>query len=284
MDLDTIRQSKENEYMFCKIWAEQYIKFNTDILIFFNRLMTEDYYFNRIIFSNSEDLKNFNLYLFQNKIKKIFKFLKTKNIKNFFFHVEDTFANLLNYFNHCNLFKKVDRIITLIHYCYEYTKFPVESTKNISIFSCDGNFARNEGFYEYLYDWFHLYCSSFNISSIKYQQSIWRTLNYNYDKFIFVKINKKSGKKDSSNKISVGCGLLYPYKKTLGLYCLGIHHNYRGQGLAKEIIKFSINFMFKNKFDFLCLQTLESDDLLPLYKKTGFHKTHSNTIYTLSNS
>lgn len=263
--------------MFCKLWSEKYLIFENNIFIIFNHSMPDDYYFNRLSFSNFYYNNDFNLDLFKNKLKNILKVIHIFNIHNIFLYIDDSWMSINYYLSKNNCFKKIDKITTLMN---DYPKFSnpyLNEQNNPSMFQSNRNSFDDFYVCETLRDWFSIYCTSFDIQNCRYRKYVWKILQNNLEKFKFIRIFTK-------DNITIGCCLLYPYKDVLGLYCLGIHQKYRFQGFASKIIKYSINFMIENNFQFITLQTLESDNLLSFYEKNGFRKIHSSSIYSFLNS
>ena len=129
--------------------------------------------------------------------------------------------------------------------------------------------------------WVNVYCSSFNIR-FKQKIYIFRLLKhqFNFFKFILYKIYTY----DKPFGDYAGCCLLFSYRDCIALYCLGTLQKYRNRNIATKIIDFAINFAQRKGYRIFGMQTLQSDDLLPFYKKKEFDIIYRNAIYQMSSS
>jgi ribosomal protein S18 acetylase RimI-like enzyme len=70
----------------------------------------------------------------------------------------------------------------------------------------------------------------------------------------------------------------------MGLYCLGTLSPFRGQGIAKNMIKKSLRVARQENLDFLFLQTFNKEGLIKFYKRMGFQIAYNKKIYVLYNN
>ena len=70
---------------------------------------------------------------------------------------------------------------------------------------------------------------------------------------------------------ALGCTLAFVEPKScLGIYCVGTLKEYRGQGVALDMLAFCEKLALNNNCSMLTLQTLSADNVSPLYKKVGY--------------
>jgi hypothetical protein len=114
--------------------------------------------------------------------------------------------------------------------------------------------------------WIDVFCRSFGVPGWKGE--VERIMNSNFEKLQLL-LSYKDG-------TPAGCAALYKKSGLTGMYCLGTLSNHRGEGLARNILAFA-----QEKTDLLFLQTLESERLVGLYKKSGFVQSHIKQICVL---
>jgi N-acetylglutamate synthase-like GNAT family acetyltransferase len=85
--------------------------------------------------------------------------------------------------------------------------------------------------------------------------------------------------KSNSVFVPAACALLYYYKKTIGLYCLGTLPEFRRKGLATQIVKSSINRARTKRMKLFFVQTFLNDGFANMYNKTGLHLEYRKRIY-----
>ena len=86
------------------------------------------------------------------------------------------------------------------------------------------------------------------------------------------------------NKMPSGCVALFNRYNLMGLYCLGTLSPFRGQGIAKNMIKKSLRVARQENLDFLFLQTFDKEGLIKFYKRMGFQIAYNKKIYVLYNN
>jgi GNAT superfamily N-acetyltransferase len=87
--------------------------------------------------------------------------------------------------------------------------------------------------------------------------------------------------KDSANNSAPnGCLLSFSSQpKCTGIYCVGTVPEYRGKGVAREMLSFVEKNALIEHQAFLTLQTLTSDGVSPLYKNIGYKTEFERCIY-----
>jgi N-acetylglutamate synthase-like GNAT family acetyltransferase len=124
--------------------------------------------------------------------------------------------------------------------------------------------------------WIDVFCRSFNV--IEWKSEVERIIKTYFNELTLL----VSFIEDNYSMIPVGCAALFNRYDLMGLYCLGTVSPYRGQGLAKEIIRFSSDIARQHKFAFLFLQTFSNDGFIHFYRKTGFEVMYEKKIYMLN--
>ena len=236
MDSNIIKVLQKNELNFCKNWATVILDFSKNIFTLYNKDLFDDYFINRTILN-----KNINLLLKnKNEIEKIVdSLINVSNNKkiNFYLHVNADQTLLEEYLIQKN-FEKIDEVIGLQYHGYV----------DQSILNVDYNISKNYSTLSQilmiddiddLKEWVDVYCLSFDISHDK-EKLIYKILKkkFNIFKFVLFKIN-------GINKIhgnAMGCCILFPYRHSISLYCLGTKKEYRHKNVATSIIDFSIKF------------------------------------------
>jgi GNAT superfamily N-acetyltransferase len=124
--------------------------------------------------------------------------------------------------------------------------------------------------------WIDVFCRSFNV--IEWKSEVERIIKRFFNDLTLL----VSFIEDNYSMIPVGCAALFNRYDLTGLYCLGTVSPYRGQGLAKEIIKVSSDIARQQKFGFLFLQTFSNEGFIHFYRKTGFEVMYVKKIYMLN--
>jgi ribosomal protein S18 acetylase RimI-like enzyme len=275
LDSNIIKILKKNELYFCKNWDSVIWDFNDEFFTLYNKDLFDDYFINRTIIK-----KNTNLLLKnKNQIEKIIHSLNniSKNEKiNFYLHLNSDQTLLENYLVKKG-FEKIDEVIGLYYPSYFDLSVltenfnPSENYSNLSkIIVIDD--------IDTLKEWVNIYCLSFGISSRK-QYLIYEILKKKLGIFYF--ISSKINGINETHGNTAGCCILFPYRCSISLYCLGTKKEYRHKHVATNLIDFSIKFGKEKGYQIFGLQTLKSDDLLNFYEKKGFVKLYTTLIYQL---
>lgn len=112
--------------------------------------------------------------------------------------------------------------------------------------------------------WIDVFCRAFAVTD--WRPEIERIMITNFAKLELLLSYKAD--------LPVGCAALFNKNGFTGLYCLGTISQQRGRGLANDMLNSAVS---KRMF----LQTLVSEELLPLYKKSGFVVAYTKKIYSL---
>ncbi len=270
MDSNIIKILKENELQFCKNWDVDIIEFKHIFITFYNNDLHDDYFFNRTILN-----ENLTLYLkddeTKNVIHSLFLFLNGLKIP-LLLHLPSN-QNILNQ-NILYKLKKIDEIFGL-----QYDKMQNSKDVNKSqVFRKSFIISKIEIVTDCnkLIDWVDTYCLSFGICLGK-KNLIYEILKEKFNIFTFV-LSRLDIRGDYNN-VYTGCCILFTYKSSIALYCLGTKKEYRNQNIATDIIEYSIKFGESISCNIFGLQTLKSDDLLSFYIKRGFVKIYESSIF-----
>jgi N-acetylglutamate synthase-like GNAT family acetyltransferase len=241
-----------NELEFCSYWVKNYpIDLSTNIFV--NSDFPEDYFFNRIISKASkskviyEGISNSNLFL-------------TENALRGFFHLQNLNKQVIKHLEK-NHFHYMDIIYTMVSPSKIgklYRKAPsvnVKETNNIK-------------------DWNDIFCKSFLIT--RRITNVKHVLRQNRERFIF--LLAEVGEKNN-RKIPVGCCLLFENYGCLGLYCLGTIPEYRNKGIARTVIKKSVETANLKGFSNVFIHTFLNDGYMNFYNKLNFKIVDKSTIF-----
>lgn len=116
--------------------------------------------------------------------------------------------------------------------------------------------------------WIDVFCRSFGVP--EWKDEVKRILAANFGKLELL-LSYKDG-------APAGCAALYKKSGLTGLYCLGTVSSHRREGLARDMLSFAQQ---KTEGMLLFLQTLASEDLIGLYRKSGFAVSHTKQICVL---
>lgn len=275
MDSNIIKVLQENELNFCKNWATVFLDFNKNFFTLYNKDLFDDYFINRTILNKNIHLHLKNKHEIEKIVDSLINISNNKKI-NFYLHVNADQTILEEYLIRKD-FEKIDEVIGLQYHGYI----------DQPILNVDYNISKNYSTLSQilmindiddLKEWVDVYCLSFDISHDK-EKLIYKILKkkLNIFKFVLLKIN-------GINKIygnAVGCCILFPYRHSISLYCLGTKKEYRHKNVATSIIDFSIKFGKEQGYPIFGLQTLKSDNLLNFYKRKGFVKIYNTKIYQI---
>ena len=253
---------------------------NTSINLFFNRNFSDDYFFNRIYFDNENDILKSLIFLKS--------FLTLEGISGYL-HLKNETNYLRKQFKKSN-FIYVDSIYTLESPTELITPTSIDTEKEISVTKINDTVLLNK--------WTNIFCKSFNI---KDHCPFMEIVNKNKQKFVFLlatlKNKNKSKSKSKENKnenndihnvgidndnIPVGVCLLFEKYGCLGLYCLGTLPEYRNRGIAKTIVKTSLQIAYTMKYDKIFLQTFQNDNYIDFYKKLKFKVIDKRKIFQIN--
>jgi ribosomal protein S18 acetylase RimI-like enzyme len=277
LDLDIINILQKNEFYFCKNWNSVFLDIENKFYILYNRVLHDDYFFNRTILNKSINLNYENDAEIEKMMQTLLNVANNKKI-NLFLHVDSNQPFLEKYLIKKN-FEKIDEVIGLQYHNFsdltlnlDFDTFNNRISNTQKILLVDNNDA--------LKKWVNTYCLSFNICMYK-KPLIYTILKKKFNKFNFVlseirDIGETIGK-------TAGCCILCPYENSLTLYCLGTQKEYRNKKVATNIIEFSIKFGKKYGYQIFGIQTLQSDNLLAFYKKKGFVEVYNNKIFLIIN-
>lgn len=80
--------------------------------------------------------------------------------------------------------------------------------------------------------------------------------------------------------VPAACALLSYHSKTMGLYCPGTLPEFRGKGLAQELLRFSIAIAWTKWIRIFLVQTfIMNDGHTKICKSAGLHPVRQKRIY-----
>lgn len=282
LDYDTINNIlKENEFNFCKNWSHNLVNIDNEFCTLINEDSKDDYFINRTLLVNEREFIKKG----DRDISLILSKMRDTSLRlgfNLYLHVNDNFLELKKKLED-NCFKEVDKVIGLasenkdqnIPLLRNSKKHHLRTKSITNIISC-----RN---YNDLREWISVYSSSFTIEKKQLDNLLIRILNSNFNDYRYFLYKKKIKKTNNeiAADLSIGCCLLFQFKNSLGLYCLGTDNRFRNSGIASDLVNFSIMYSKLYGFCFLGVQTLQSDNLVGIYERRNFKKTYSNTVYSI---
>jgi ribosomal protein S18 acetylase RimI-like enzyme len=254
------------------------LDFDNKFFTIYNKELFDDYFINRTMMN-----KNVNKHIEnKNEIEKIIhSLISISNSKkiNLYLHINSDQTFLEEYLL-TNNYEKIDEVIGL-----QYPDYSNPDTLNVNYDTSKDYSTLSQVLLvnniEELKEWVNVYCLSFDISSDK-KFLIYKILKKKFNIFYFV-LSKITTLNDTHENAR-GCCILFPYRHSIALYCLGTKKEYRHNNVATNIIDFSIRFGKENGYRIFGLQTLQSDNLLSFYERKGFVKIYSTKIYKHMNS
>ena len=124
--------------------------------------------------------------------------------------------------------------------------------------------------------WIDIFCKSFDV--LEWKPELERILKKHFNDLALLIAYVNS----NSHQIPAGCALLLNQDKTTGLYCLGTIPSFRRQGVARKVIKVSLDIAMQENGGFLILQTFTNEGLAELYDRLGFQLIYKKKIYVLN--
>lgn len=249
-DINTCLEN--NESKFCSLWTE-HIKVKNCADLFINKKLAGDYFFNR--------LTNIRCYDSESAIEEAIKIF-FENRSNCYVYVQDYDRILED-----KLLKMGFTLLDTMQVLKYSNKKTEPDNYKIHVSTVDINSMPI---------WIDVFCRSFNV--IEWKSEVERIIKMHFNELTLL----VSYIEDNYSMIPVGCAALFNRYDSMGLYCLGTASPYRGQGLAKKIIKVSLDIARQQKFDFLFLQTFSNEGFIHFYRKIGFQVIYEKKIYTLN--
>jgi GNAT superfamily N-acetyltransferase len=124
--------------------------------------------------------------------------------------------------------------------------------------------------------WIDVFCNSFN--ALEWKSEVERILKMHFNELTLLVAYVKS----NSSQIPAGCALLFNLHELTGLYCLGTVPSFRRQGLARKIIKVSLDIARQQSTGFLILQAFTNEGFTDFYNRLGFQLVYKKKIYVLN--
>jgi GNAT superfamily N-acetyltransferase len=258
LDLSAETDIENNETVFCSLWTSL-ITIGECADIFINRNLFFDYFFNRW---NSLCSNNV-----QSTIEEVIDtFLKMKI--NCCLYIKDN----RNYRN-SNLeqllikkgFSHIDSLQTMVLYTNESHNLDAHSERKTQGFDIINNDKASQDL------WCELFCRSFDVFQWRYE--VKKIVNNNFNRLVLLASYLENR--------PVGCCALFEHDNILGLYCLGTLHSFRHAGFASKMILRCLEIARERGFDFIILQTFESENLIEFYLKNKFETLYTKKLYAL---
>jgi hypothetical protein len=254
LDLDIKRNMEYNESTFCSLWT-QHIRIKDCADLFINEKLADDYFFNRLNNVSCRDIDSV--------IEESIRIFSERGL-NCYVCISDYDKYLENI-----LLKNGFCLIDIMH----VLKFDLNNAENneykIQVIKID---------LHSLPVWIDVFCKSFDANDWK--SEVEKVVNLHFKELTLL----LSYTNDSCSKIPSGCVALFNRYNLMGLYCLGTLCPFRGQGMAKKMVKICLRIARQEKLDFLFLQTFSKEGLIQFYKRVGFQIAYNKKIYVLYNS
>jgi GNAT superfamily N-acetyltransferase len=124
-------------------------------------------------------------------------------------------------------------------------------------------------------NWVGTFCRSFEV--LEWKPEVKKIINLHFKKLILL-LALIHGR---TYPQAGGCAALYADHGVIGLYCLGTISEFRGIGVAKKMVGFSLEIAEQQGINSLFLHTFTNDCLSLFYKKLGFHIGYKKKVYAL---
>ena len=279
MDCDIIDSLKSNEIKFCNSWSHQIINFNDSFRILVNRALKDDYFLNRVILTKGIERSTRGEKDISAIVSRLKEISKRQEI-DVYVHISDKFSFLKSLLEKNGL-RKIDKLTGLVSFIKDQKCFSIDEYEKqkpaVNGETCKMVISTDE-----FDEWLNVYSTSFGID-IEKRTTIRNSLlkeKFSKSKFILYE-QKLKDNTNSHNLRPIGCCLLFPTNDVLGLYCLGTDQKFRNMGIASTIIEFAKTYAKMNEYDFMGLQSLNSDKTTGFYQRRNFTAVYSDDIFSL---
>jgi GNAT superfamily N-acetyltransferase len=243
-----------NESTFCSLWTER-IKVNNCTDLFINEKFSEDYFFNRVnnILCCHDDVRS----VLEESIR-----IFSERGSRCYVYIDDSDAILEKILIE-NRFTLLD---TMQAFRSNINKIQYENHK-IYVDKID---------IALLPVWIDVFCKSFN--ALEWKSEVERILKMHFNELTLL-LAYVNG---NPSQIPAGCALLFNLHRLTGLYCLGTIPSFRHQGLARKIIKVSLDIARQQSACFLICQAFTNEGFPEFYKRLRFQLVYKKKIYVLN--
>ncbi|HZA07740.1 MAG TPA: GNAT family N-acetyltransferase [Nitrososphaeraceae archaeon] len=242
---------ESNESTFCSLWS-RHIKVNNCADLFINEKFSEDYFFNKV--NDITCCSDISCVL-----KECAKIFLERELKCYVYIDYDWDAMVENLL--------LDNKFTLLDTMQAFRSDTIKiDHENPSIYVNKINVSL-------LPVWINIFCDSFNV--LEWKPEVERILKEHFNELTLLIAYVKS----NSDRIPAGCALLLNRYETTGLYCLGTLPSFRDQGLARKLIKVSLDIARRQSNGFLTLQGFTNEGFPEFYKRLGFQLVYKKKIY-----
>jgi GNAT superfamily N-acetyltransferase len=243
-----------NESTFCSLWTER-IKLNNCMELFINKKFSEDYFFNRVnnILCCCDNVRSV--------LKEAARIFSERGLKCYVY-IDDSYTVLEKIL----LETRFTLLDTMQAFRSNINKIQYENQK-IYVDKID---------IDLLPIWIDLFCKSFN--ALEWKSEVERILKMHFNELTLLVAYIKR----NSTQIPAGCALLFNLHGLIGLYCLGTIPSFRRQGLARKIIKVSLDIARQQSATFLICQAFTNEGFAEIYERLGFQLVYKKKIYVLN--
>jgi GNAT superfamily N-acetyltransferase len=245
------KRMEENEAAFCSLWTD-HIRIHDCADLFVNDKLNGDYFFNR--------LNPFTCFDTRVVIEKAVRACMREGT-DCYVHVHDKNSKEESSLLQVG-FKLIDTMQIL---SAESNKVEYDNDK-INVVRVDLASIPN---------WVNTFCRSFDV--LEWKPEVKKIIDLHFKKLIlllaFIRV--------STQPQVGGCAALFANHGLIGLYCLGTISHFRGLGLAKKMVGFSLDIAQQQGINPLFLQTFTNEGLFPFYKKLGFRVVYKKKVYAL---
>jgi GNAT superfamily N-acetyltransferase len=251
-----------NESTFCSLWTKR-IRLNNCADLFINETFSEDYFFNRvnnILYCHDiTSVLDKSIRIFSEKRLKCYVYVGDVDSGDY----DDDDDDPHSVMEKMLLEKRFNLLDTMQAFRSDREKIQYENHK-IQVDKID---------IALIPVWIDVFCKSFDV--LEWKPELERILKLHFNELTLLVAYVK----DNSSQIPAGCALLFNLHKTTGLYCLGTVPSFRRQGLAKKIIKVSLDIAMQQRTHSLILQAFTREGFQEFYKRLGFELVYKKRIY-----
>ena len=241
---------QHNESTFCSLWTKK-IKVDNCADLFINEKFSDDYFFNRV--NNILSCHDISAVL-----ERSLRIFSERGLKSYIY---DDGSNIL-----------LERIILERRFTQLDTMHAFRSvTDNIQ--------HENHEVQVYKIDitllplWIDVFCVSFD--ALEWKPEVERILKLHFNELTLLIAYVKG----NLSQLPAGCAVLFNMNKITGLYCLGTVPSFRHQGVAKKIIKVSLEIATQEDSNSLIVQAFTNEGFQNVYKRVGFELVYKTKIY-----
>lgn len=240
-----------NEAAFCSLWT-RHIKIHDCADLFINVNLAEDYFYNRLNPFECDDIRG----IIENAARLCYRMGM-----DCFVYTHDDNTEVQNSLTEIG-FDWIDTMHVLNSEPKKQVRYDDDKIKVIHV---DADSVPR---------WIDTFCKSFNV--IQWKHEVRRVVSTHLKELdlllSYIRV------KNSFDTVT-GCAALFSNEGLAGLYCLGTIMQFRGQGIARKMIDFSMQTACQQRLEMVLLQTFSSEGLLSLYTNLGFRPVYKKRVY-----